>query len=113
MIGVFMTDTVDRLRPGVPTQDAYGNAIPGVDDELEITGVAVLPPAGQTAPSVELTDARDQVVIVRVLFAPGGADIRATDRIRHAGRLYEVHGEPSPYRGQLAHVEANLKAVSG
>ncbi len=113
MIGPFMTETVGRIRPGLPTQDAYGNDVPGAADEIEIRGCAVLPPSGQTSASVESTTARDQVVIARVLLAPAGTDLRPTDRIRHAGRMYEVDGEPSPYPGQLAHVEANLKMVSG
>ncbi|OKI19314.1 head-tail adaptor protein [Streptomyces sp. CB03911] len=113
MIGPFMTETVTRIRSGAPTRDAYGNDVEGPAEEVTISGCAVLPPSGQTAPTVELTAGRDQVVIARVLFAPAGTDLRPTDRIRHAGRVYEVDGEPSPYPGQLAHIEANLKAVNG
>ncbi|MFI8084366.1 hypothetical protein ACIF6L_26630 [Kitasatospora sp. NPDC086009] len=113
VIGLYMADTVTRVRPGPPTQDAYGNDVPGPPTELEVSRVAVLPPTGQAAPSIEQTDGRDQVVVVRVLFAPAGTDLRATDQIRHRGTLYEVHGQPSEYPGPLAHIEANLKAVSG
>ncbi|WP_459650263.1 hypothetical protein [Kitasatospora sp. Ki12] len=104
--------TVVRVRWTV-VQDAYGNDVRGAATEADIDGCRVLPPSGQTAASVEAVEARDQVVILRVLFAPAGTDLRATDQIRHAGTAYEVHGQPSEYPGHLAHVEVNLKAVSG
>lgn len=110
---LYATETVTRLRTGPPTQDPYGNDVPGPVVEADIAGCAVLPPGGQAAASVELIEARDQVTVVRVLFAPAGTDLRATDRVRHDGTVYEVHGEPSPYPGPLAHVTAHLKAVSG
>ncbi|WP_138905993.1 hypothetical protein [Streptomyces chryseus] len=108
-----MVDDVTVLRPGPPTRDARGNAKPGPVDEIPVTGCAVLPPAGQTAPTVEITDGQQTVIIVRVLYAPLGTDLRPADRIRHAGRTYEVVGEPSPFVALLPHIEANLKAVTG
>jgi hypothetical protein len=113
VIGLYMVDVVARLRPGAPAVDPYGMPVPGSDEELEIAGCAVLPPNGQAAASTESTDGRDQVVVVRVLFAPAGTDLRALDRIRHSGTVYEVHGEPSAYPGPLAHLEANLRRWSG
>ncbi|WP_051741175.1 hypothetical protein [Kitasatospora sp. MBT66] len=109
----YMTEEVERLRPGPPTLDPYGNEVPGPDETALLTGCAVLPPDGQAAASTEQTEGRDQVVVVRVLFAPPGSDLRASDRIRHAGSTYQVHGLPSPFPGPLAHVAVNLREVTG
>lgn len=113
LTGLYMTETVTRIRDGAPTQDAYGNDVPGSPTSLDVEGCSVLPPGGQEAASTEATDARDQVVILRVLLAPAGTDLRATDRVHHGADEYEVHGRPSEYPGALAHVAAQLKAVTG
>jgi hypothetical protein len=114
MIVSFMTDSVDILRPGADVRDSRGNVLPGPTTETTVDFCAVLPPSGQTAPTTELADGRQTVTIVRVLFAPAGTDLRPMDRVRHAGRLYEVDGEPNTF-GVTAvdHVEVNLRAVTG
>ncbi|MFD8315891.1 hypothetical protein [Kitasatospora purpeofusca] len=111
-MGPDVHESVVRVRWSV-IQDAYGNDIRSVADELTIAGCIVLPPDGQTAASVEAVEARDQVVVLCVLFAPAGADIRAEDQIRHQGETYEVHGRPSALPGHLAHIEALLRVVTG
>lgn len=114
MISSLMTDTVTVLRPGPPTRDSRGNEVPGPPVETIVTGCAVLPPTGQSAPTVELTVGQQTVTISRVLFAPLGTDVRATDQVVHGGRTYEVVGEPSVFdRTSLAHIETTLKAVTG
>ncbi|MEU7039842.1 hypothetical protein AB0A77_02135 [Streptomyces varsoviensis] len=107
-----MTERIVVIRPGPPIMDSRGNERPGPPTETTVDYCAVLPPGGQAAPTTEVTVGRDVVTISRVLFAPSGTDVRATDKIRHAGREYEVVGEPSPYP-VLPHLEANLKSVSG
>lgn len=114
MIVNFMTDTVIVIRPGAPTRDSRGNVIPGPPVETTVGWCAVLPPTGQTAPTTEITQSAQTVTVVRVLYAPMDTDLRPADKVRFNGQIYEVVGEPSPLnRTSLAHIEANLKAVSG
>lgn len=112
VIGLYMTDTVTRRR-AVTTTDRYGNVVPGGFSDVEIPGCAVLPPGGQLAASTEYTVNSDLVTISRVLFAPHDSDIAATDQVLHGGRTYEVIGEPADFPGPLAHLEVNLKVVTG
>lgn len=112
MIGLYMDQTVTVLRATL-SQDPYGNDVPSTVTETTLSGVAVLPPAGQVSQSTEQLVQRDMVTTLRVLFAPAGTDLRALDRIRHGALTYEVVGDPSPYPGALAHVEANLRRVTG
>ncbi len=107
------TVTITVLRDGTPTQDRYGNDVPGPATETDVAGCMVLPPGGQMATSTEDTNGRDLVVIVRTLFAPPTADIRATDRVRHDGVTYQVVGDPARYPGRLAHLEVQLKRWEG
>lgn len=114
MVSRFLTETVTVVRPGAPTRDSRGNDVPGTPTETVVTSCGVFPPTGQTAPTVELTDGRQTVEIIRVLYAPIGTDIRATDRVRHGSVTYEVAGAPSPFAAtSLAHVEATLREVTG
>ncbi|MET9480939.1 head-tail adaptor protein [Streptomyces sp. NPDC006638] len=109
-----MTDTVVVVRPGPSTRDTRGNVIPGPPTETPVPWCAVLPPTGQTAPTMEITQSAQTVTVVRVLYAPMGTDLRPADKVRFDGKVYEVIGEPSPFnRTTRAHIEANLKAVSG
>lgn len=111
LIGVNMTETVTRIRDGVPTRDAYGNDVPGAPTSVSIHGCAVLP--RNVRASDEFTDGRDQVRTTRILYAPAGTDLTPTDRIVRNGVTYEVDGDPAVYPGTLAHLEVNLKAVTG
>lgn len=112
MIGPFMTDTISVLRM-TPITDRYGNTVPGEWAPTVVAGCAVLPPQVQITATLETTDNRDHVSSIRALFAPAGTDIRATDRVQHNGTTYEVDGLPSTFPGVLAHVEANLRVVTG
>jgi hypothetical protein len=110
-------DTVTIVRPGPPTRDGYGNDVPGTPVEIPIPGCGLAPRDGTGAGSNELTDARDTVFVGLTLYAPHGTDIRATDRVRVGGDLYDVVGFPgsfrSPFTGSTGPVVASLELVTG
>lgn len=110
-------DTVTILRPGPATQDSYGNDVPGAPTEIPVAGCGVAPRDSTGSASNELTDARDTVISGLTLYAPYGTDIRATDRVRVGGQLYEVEGLPgsfrSPFTGSTGPVVASLELVTG
>jgi hypothetical protein len=104
--------TVTFLRPGPPTRDAHGNNVPGPDVPTPVAGCAVYPRT-----SSENTDRRDQVVIGLTAVMPYGTDVRATDRVKVDGVIYEIDGEPgvheSPLTGAQMGVEVALTRVTG
>lgn len=110
-------DVVTIVRPGPSTQDEYGNDKPGPPIEIPVTGCGIAPRDSTGSGSNELTDARDTVITGLTLYAPYGTDIRATDRIRVGGELYEVEGLPgsfrSPFTGSTGPVVAALELVTG
>lgn len=110
-------ETVTIIRPGPPTEDQYGNDVPGPPTEIEVTGCAVAPSDSTGAGANENVDARDTVISGLTLFAPYGTDIRPTDRVRIAGVLYDVYGQPggfrSPFTGSTGPVVTVLSAVTG
>lgn len=110
-------ETVTILRPGAPTRDKYGNDVPGPDTEIPVSGCAVAPRDGSGSGDNELTDARDTVITGLSLWAPHGTDIRATDRVRVGGEIYEVQGNSgsfqSPFTGSTGPVVAALELVTG
>lgn len=67
--------------------------------------------------SSEQTDGRDTVVIGLTLIAPGGTDLKATDRVMRQldGTEWTIEGEPGDYRkrGRSRAVIAALKRVTG
>ncbi|MFE4658382.1 hypothetical protein ACFRFJ_17090 [Streptomyces hydrogenans] len=93
-------ETVTILRPGPPTQDAYGNDVPGPDTEIPVAGCALEPMDGTGAGANEITDARDTVISGMRVFFPYGTEVRATDRARIGMDVYEVYGDSEPGYGQ-------------
>lgn len=110
-------DTVTIIRPGPPTRDSYGNDVPGAPTETVVPGCGIAPRDSTGSASNELTDARDTVISGLTLYAPYGTDIRATDKVRVDGQLYEVEGLPggfrSPFTGSTGPVVATLELVTG
>lgn len=110
-------DTVTILRPGPPTEDVYGNDVPGTPTEICVPGCAVSPRDSTGAGTNEITDARDTVIVGLTLYAPAGTDIRATDQVRVNGELYEVDGQPgrfrSPFTSSAGPVVVALELVTG
>jgi hypothetical protein len=89
-------ETATVLRPGTPTQDPYGNDVPGDDTETDYGSCAVWPRV-----SSEDVQARDQIIDGLYVLFPVGADVLATDRVRVRGEVYLVDGEPGVYRSPL------------
>lgn len=111
----LMQDTVVVLRAAVAT-DRYGNTVPGAVTETTITGCAVVPPGARlsTTGGTEVVYGRDTVEATMVLLAPLDTDIVATDRVRHAGTVYDVDGMPGRFTlTSLQHVAARLRVVTG
>lgn len=111
-------DTIVIVRPGPPTQDAYGNDVPGPPTEIPIENVAVEPRDGSGAGSNEIVNARDTVFSGLTLYAPFGTDVRPTDQIRVDGVLYDVDGRPgpgfrSPFTGSQGPLLIALSLVTG
>lgn len=110
-------DTVTIVRPGPPTRDAYGNDVAGSPVEVTVSGCGIAPRGGTGTGSTEIVQGRDTVIVGLTLYAPAGTDIRATDRVRVAGVLYEVDGQAgafrSPFTGSTGPVVAALALVTG
>ncbi|MFD5221344.1 hypothetical protein ACFWMH_27265 [Streptomyces tendae] len=110
-------DTVVIVRPGPPSEDIYGNDVPGPPTEIPVAGCGIAPRDGSGSGSNEMTGARDTVITGLILYAPYGTDIRATDRVRIDGDLYEVDGQAgsyrSPFTGSAGPVVVALELVTG
>ncbi|MFD1277461.1 hypothetical protein [Streptomyces kaempferi] len=110
-------DDVTIVRPGPPSEDVYGNDVPGAPTEIPVHGCALAPRDGTGAGANELLQARDTVIVGLTLYAPYGTDIRATDQVRVAGELYEVDGQPgafrSPFTSSTGPVVVALELVTG
>ena len=106
---------VTIVRPA--GKDAFGDPLAG-STETVVTGCFVQPrsaASGQSA-STEQTDLRDTVITGLVAFMPPTADVRATDKIRWLGDLYQVEGDPSRWpdvRARNHHIEVVLRRVEG
>lgn len=111
MLALAVT-TVTRLRATV-VADEYGNtglswATPS---EAPITGCSVQP-----VPGTEVLDGRNAVVSRWKWFGPRNADVRASDRIRHAGVVYDVDGSVQRWddpAGRLSHSYCLLRRAEG
>lgn len=80
-------------------------------------GCGVSPRDSNAAGTNEIRGGRDTVIVGLQLFAPAGTDLRVTDRVRVAGVLYEIDGQPgaftSPFTGSAGPVVAALELVTG
>lgn len=112
----IFNETISIERPGAPTRDSTGAEVPGPPVSFAVDFCAVISPYGVTVgSSTETHDASTTIETRRVLFAPLGTDVRASDRItRSNGEVWQVEGRPNPLPAtSLAHLEANLKEVTG
>lgn len=90
----------------------------GTAAEVDVEGCYVQPRSspGGGGSSTETLGGRDTVVTGLIAFVPAGADIRATDRIRWKGDLYEVDGDDADWStpdGEQHHLEISLQRVKG
>lgn len=107
----FATETPIILRPGITEE--WGQEVVDWDNPTEIP----IPGCTDYALSgVETLQGTEVAMGSRQMFMPAGTDVRATDRIRHLGYVWEIVGEPAPQispTGALSHVEVLLKRWKG
>ena len=102
---------VERLRSGASTgDDDWGNPSPGADEVLTIEGCSVQP----GSPGGEYSTAREATSVLYTVWVPGLPDIKHTDRIRYAGRVFDIDGEPERWDfPPMAHTVIRLTATEG
>jgi hypothetical protein len=112
MNGFANGETVTVVRAGPPTEDEYGNSVPGEPTESDVAGCAVAPRS-----SSEDLEARDQVVVGLTVWMPSGTSVLPTDRMRVRSVLYDVDGEAgwfqTPFTGTAGPVQVALTRVAG
>lgn len=107
------SETVVRLR-GVSGTDSHADAYIDWDAPavLSVAGCSVQPVAGD-----EYLLGRDSVTSRWNLWAPPEADIRSSDRIRHANVDYEIDGSVQKWTDTTGngwdHLQMILKRVEG
>lgn len=100
-------ETVTILRPGPPTQDRYGDDVPGPDVRIDVDGCKVAPRLRGDATE----GGRQGVIVGTTVYFPAGTDVQATDRLEVRGELHTIEGDPGVWdqRG----VEVATKRVEG
>ncbi len=96
-------ETVTVLRDA--GRDKLGDPI-GPTTEIPLYGCLFAP-----GPSKEMEDAANQVDSDATVYAPAGADVRSTDRIRARGVVYQVVGDALVW--SAAGVVIVLRRVTG
>lgn len=92
--------TVTRIR--APKVDRLKGDASGPPDELAIEGCVVMPRSSQE-------EGKGWVIISgRMVVAPFGADVLATDRVRVDGVTWEVDGEPGDYENKRGKGKATM-----
>ncbi|MBF9135322.1 hypothetical protein I0C86_41465 [Plantactinospora sp. S1510] len=104
MFGAGETETVVAIRP--PLRDQYGDPVPGSGVETPIAGCLFAP-----GPSAEMLNGATQVDTDGTVYAPVGADIEPTDKLRIRGDVYEVVGRPR--RWDSVGLEIVVRLVTG
>ena len=85
-----------------PKVDRLATQPTGAPPEHSITGCAVLP-------RTSLEDGKGWVIVEgRLIVAPFGADILATDQVKVDGLTWEVDGEPGDYENRRGRPKATI-----
>lgn len=85
-----------------PKRDRLDGPAQGPPNEHDIEGCAVLPRASNE-------EGRGWVIVAgRMIVAPFGSDVLATDKVRVDGVLWDVDGEPGDYEDRDAKGKATL-----
>jgi hypothetical protein len=105
------TVTITVRRPGGWT--THGDPLPA--GEHEEPGCIVAPTSGDSgsAGSNEYVDLRDTVITGRVIYAPIGADIQATDEIVIPGEtgVWQVDGDAGAWRSPFSNWQPGQQLV--
>lgn len=104
MAGAGDTETVQVIRP--PGRDRFGDPLPGAATEFDLPGCLFAPGSSR-----EPGFAANQVDTDGTLYAPPASDVRATDRVRVRGDVYEVVGKPQVWG--TSGVVVALREVTG
>lgn len=104
MAGAADAETVTVIRPA--GRDQFGDET-GPPAEFDIDGCLFAP-----GPSQEAGLGAEQVRAEGHVYAPPGADVRATDRVRIRGQVYGVVGQPQDWGARFGLVVA-VRAVIG
>jgi hypothetical protein len=99
--------TITVVRPGTKPVDYGSGTQPDWDTATRTTvdGCSVQP-----APADEFTVDRDTFITRWQVFAPGGTDASATDRVEWQGDTYDIDGDVLRWEfGALAHVVITLR----
>ena len=108
---MIAADVVEVVRPHYVT-DGYGNTVPDWTSATRTSYTGSVQPTSGAA----VTGNRDGTVASwRAFLWPEDADIRPTDRIEYAGRVFEIDGDVGRWTiaGLGSHIEADLRAWEG
>jgi hypothetical protein len=109
-------ETITLLRTSTTGTDDYGNDVL-TDVELPVRHVAVWPRSASSTSNGESSGEHSTVIAGLSLLVPPGVAIKATDRVRVRGEIYEVEGEPGHWRSYLTNTDAGtevaLRRVTG
>lgn len=105
--------TITVLRDSPGGLDDYNNPVTSTTTSTDIINCGVAPRY-----SSEPTEkGRNGVIIGLTILAPAGSDILFTDRIKIAGVVYEIEGDPAdwsnPFTGTEFGMEIAVKRAVG
>ncbi|MFF1820391.1 hypothetical protein ACFVWG_24005 [Kribbella sp. NPDC058245] len=99
--------TITVVRPGTKPAE-YGNTTQ--PDWANPTATTVAGCSVQPIPAPAYTVDQDSSQTRWSVWAPGGTDVQATDRVLWNGDTYDVDGAPQRWHfGRLSHVVINLR----
>ena len=106
-------EQVTILRAGAPTEDRYGNAVPGADTRIAVVGCAVAPRESTDSPD----PSRTGVIVGHTVLFPAGTDVRSSDRLEFRGKEHDIDGEPgewtNPFTGRHFGVQVATHRAEG
>lgn len=107
----FWRQSIVRIRPGKKTE--RGSEMPDWSntEELTIEECSVQPSSTSLSQDGRVLGVQDGLTV----YAPIDADVKAGDRIRYAGNVYTINGDPLIWPGAatLDHIQLNLQRWRG
>ena len=113
MLPSFVSQEITRIRPG--TKTLRGSAVPDWStdkvSELTIKGCSVQPAGTGLSQDGRVLGISEGMTA----YIPEGSDVKAGDRIRYDGNVYEISGEPKRWVGAFtrSHIQLNLTRWEG
>lgn len=107
----FWRQTITRLRPTETTSRGSTIYDWSNPDELDIPNCSVQPSGTSLTQDGRVQGIQDGLTV----YAPAGVDVMAGDRIRYAGNVYTINGDPLIWPGAVAldHIQLNLQRWRG